>query len=228
MAIAGANIPAWAGWGGLAKVATAAADYPAEGDVRDGVSYGTGTYAGTLELPAVGDVRDGTEFGAAGTEYEGTLVLPSESDVRLGVDYGAGGTEFEGTMTQVPSTAATDLERMREAYDATLLDSCKIGTLTETTTGTYKSSTFVYGAEISCGFKEYRKDESIDGAQAQVIDAVIRLPWNTAISNDDRIRMTKRYGEAITELDYAIVGAIVRGLQGVQVKVALAPGGSKR
>lgn len=59
MAIAGNNIIAWCGWGGLAKVATAAADYPDEGDVRDGTTYASGTMTGTL----------GVGLGETGASY---------------------------------------------------------------------------------------------------------------------------------------------------------------
>lgn len=51
------------------------ADYPIEDDVRFGVSYGSGTYTGTLTLPDDADVRFGITYGADGTEFTGTLAV---------------------------------------------------------------------------------------------------------------------------------------------------------
>lgn len=97
-------------------------NYPAVGDVEDGVLFGTADgYEGTLGVPlesqvvkdvgygeddteltgdytvvAVGDVEDGVTFGAALGE-EGTFAVPAEDDVRDGTLYGAAGVEFTGT-----------------------------------------------------------------------------------------------------------------------------------
>ena len=87
--------------------AEAAADYPAEGDVQDGVSYGSGTYTGTFAAPAVGDVQSGVQYGAAGTEYTGTFGVPAVGDVQESVQYGAGGTEFTGTLA-LPTEAQVE------------------------------------------------------------------------------------------------------------------------
>lgn len=76
-------------------------NYPASTDVRDGISYGNGSYEGDLVLPTEEQVIDGVGFGANAAEYEGKVILPAESDVRdgvgYGVDYGPSGTEYEGT-----------------------------------------------------------------------------------------------------------------------------------
>jgi len=52
------------------------ADFPATGDVRDGVIYGeTGSaQTGTLELPTEAQVENGVGFGELGTEFTGSLV----------------------------------------------------------------------------------------------------------------------------------------------------------
>lgn len=83
--------------GAVQPEAGGAADYPAVGNVRDGVSYASGTMTGTLTVPAAGDVQSGVQFGAGGTEYTGTFAAPAASDVRSGTGYGAAGTEFTGT-----------------------------------------------------------------------------------------------------------------------------------
>jgi hypothetical protein len=63
------------------------ADYPAVGDVRDGVTFDTGARAGNLTLPAVGNVADGVTYGTNGTELEGTLAA------------GGGAVDFPDAMT---------------------------------------------------------------------------------------------------------------------------------
>lgn len=60
-------------------------DYPAVGDVRDGIAYDSGGMVGTLELPVESDVREGIGYGEDGTEFTGTLevlepVVISEAD----------------------------------------------------------------------------------------------------------------------------------------------------
>lgn len=51
------------------------ADYPAEANVLTGITYGSGTYTGTLTLPAESDVRSGVAYGPGGTGYNGTLYV---------------------------------------------------------------------------------------------------------------------------------------------------------
>lgn len=53
--------------------ASAAADYPAVGDVESGVSYGSGDYTGTFTVPSAATVTSGTGYGASGTEFTGTF-----------------------------------------------------------------------------------------------------------------------------------------------------------
>lgn len=47
-------------------------DYPAEGDVESGVSYGSGAYTGDFVVPAEADVKSGTTYGSA-AEFTGTM-----------------------------------------------------------------------------------------------------------------------------------------------------------
>src|SRR5687768_852739 len=54
-------------------------DYPAVGDVQEGVTFGSGSFTGILDVPAAGDVRLGVGYGAGGTEFTGTLAVPSNS-----------------------------------------------------------------------------------------------------------------------------------------------------
>jgi len=83
----------------------AAAVFPAENEVLDGVDYGpTGAdFTGTVLIgagvgyPAVGNVRLAVVYGES-NEFIGTLALPTVGQVESGVGYGASGTEFTGTL----------------------------------------------------------------------------------------------------------------------------------
>lgn len=61
-------------------VSGASCDYPAVGDVQQGVSYDSGAQVGTLVLPGTGDVESGVGYGAGGTEFTGTLECVSTGE----------------------------------------------------------------------------------------------------------------------------------------------------
>ena len=50
-------------------------DYPAVGDVRDGIPFNNANEYGTLELPAEADVKNGVHYGAVGTEFTGSYSI---------------------------------------------------------------------------------------------------------------------------------------------------------
>lgn len=56
---------------------------------------------GSCDYPAAGDVRDGVSFDSGGST--GTLELPAEATVQAGVQYGEDGTEFTGSYSPAPS-----------------------------------------------------------------------------------------------------------------------------
>lgn len=71
---------------GVLKTGTyqaAAADYPAESDVRSGTDYGNAVYTGTLAVPAAGDVRS----GIAVDNTTGTLDVEQDTVTVLAEDY---------------------------------------------------------------------------------------------------------------------------------------------
>lgn len=61
------------------------------------IQYGEDETAAAV-YPAAGDVEDGVTYGPTGADYTGTVTLPAAEDVETGVQYGAGGTEFTGTL----------------------------------------------------------------------------------------------------------------------------------
>ncbi len=66
--------------GAVQTAAGGSCDYPAVGDVRDGVTFDTGGQTGTLELPAEATVQSGVQYGEDGTEFTGTY-SPSPTGV---------------------------------------------------------------------------------------------------------------------------------------------------
>lgn len=73
-----------------------ASDYPSASDVRNGTSYGSGAYTGTLDLPSENDVQDGVNYDNA--TKTGNFEAPAQSDTRSGTGYGSNGTEYTGTL----------------------------------------------------------------------------------------------------------------------------------
>lgn len=93
-------------------------DYPAETDVRDGVTYDfggmVGSYSGAADYPSEDDVRYGIsfDFGA----QTGNLTLPAEVDVLEGVQYGTSGTEFTGTLELNPQPEPSPADLAGASY----------------------------------------------------------------------------------------------------------------
>ena len=67
----------------LLQEGTAEADYPAEADVRDGVTFGDSTYTGTLDLPAESDVRLNVDYD--NETKRGSYVAPDATVGMFGV-----------------------------------------------------------------------------------------------------------------------------------------------
>ena len=93
----------------------------------------------------------------------------------------------------------------------TFHDLCRIGS--GAIIGGYDPSakTWIYGAEIACGFNASKSREVNNGSQATLTDAELRVGLDNLISGTDRILLTGRHGETVTEY-YEIVGAPRRGI----------------
>ncbi len=101
-----------------------------------------------------------------------------------------------------------------------MMDTCKFGTCTQTAdTHGQLVETFAYGADVVCGL-DMRPGSERHGVDKTVLefDATIRLPIASAPDPKDRVKVTKRFGEALgTELVYNIVGPIQRGPSGIRL-----------
>lgn len=123
------------------------------------------------------------------------------------------------------TVSTTELSRMRTHQTETLLDACKIGTLSENTSSTYKSISYTYGSEVPCGFNDRSRREARDGSNARIVDAELRLPATATVTASSRVKITKRYGVAVSpELEYAVVGPPHVGPSGIVVNLLLVEG----
>lgn len=101
-----------------------------------------------------------------------------------------------------------------------MMDICNFGTATQTP-DSYNQlvETFAYGADVVCGL-DMRPGSERHGVDKTVLeyDATIRLPIASAPDPLDRVKVTKRFGEALgAALVYNIVGPIQRGPSGVRL-----------
>lgn len=115
---------------------------------------------------------------------------------------------------------AADLTNMRACQDNHMMDICNFGTATQTP-DSYNQlvETFAYGADVVCGL-DMRPGSERHGVDKTVLeyDATIRLPIASAPDPLDRVKVTKRFGEALgAALVYNIVGPIQRGPSGVRL-----------
>src|SRR6188474_2396783 len=116
---------------------------------------------------------------------------------------------------------AADLSTMRATQDLYMQDRCQILVYAAGTVDDYgepSSPTYTAGSEIVCGLDQRPGFERL-GADLTSIqyDATLRLPIATALKETDRIRITKRYGEDTTDIDYEISAPVQRGPSGLRV-----------
>jgi hypothetical protein len=118
----------------------------------------------------------------------------------------------------LPFTAA-ELSQMRETQDDAMQDTCYVLAYSSTTDG-YGNPTATYtaGSALICGVEMVRPDEQQASGNVPRVDALIRLPLATALDPRDRIRVSKRYAETVTSVDYELVGPAKRGPSGLVVE----------
>jgi len=117
---------------------------------------------------------------------------------------------------------ATDLANLQTYQNASMFDTCIIQS--------YFAALDDYGAEvavytdgnaIACGVNMSPSKESrTTTMNVERIDATIRLPIGTSIKATDRVKVTHRYGVAITAIVFEVVGSIRRGPSGLQVDIS--------
>jgi hypothetical protein len=117
--------------------------------------------------------------------------------------------------------SAVDLTNMRATQDAHMMGTCKFQAVVETVdamrelvqTWPADGAEVVCGLDMRSGIERHLTDKTL-----LEYDATIRLPIASAPDAKDRIKVTKRFGEALgAALIYEIVGPIQRGPSGIRL-----------
>jgi head-tail adaptor len=108
---------------------------------------------------------------------------------------------------------------MQTGQVAAMQDTCVVQSYSRTL-DTYGSpvESFTDGAAITCGVNMTpgRENRRTD-LNAAPIDATIRLPIATSIKSTDHVKVTHRFGVAVTNIIYEVIGEVRRGPSGLQV-----------
>lgn len=78
--------------------------------------------------------------------------------------------------------------------------------------------TYTDGSAIACGLEMTPANETrrVD-MNIERIDGTLRLPIATSVKATDRVKITHRFGVAVTNLVFEVVGSVRRGPSGLQV-----------
>ena len=117
--------------------------------------------------------------------------------------------------------SGTDLTNMRATQVRHCMDTCVTQACVETadTFGELVQTWPADSAAVVCGL-DMRPGAERHGMDKTVLeyDATIRLPITTAPGAKDRVKITKRFDEAlVVPLVYDIVGSIQRGPSGIRL-----------
>lgn len=120
--------------------------------------------------------------------------------------------------------SAGELSGMKTAQEGHMMDSCRILVWAAGSADAYgrKVDSYTAGSEIACGFKFDNRTVEVQGeSEVVVIDGRFRLPAATTIKASDRIRLTKRFGTALSPaVDFDVIGQPRLGPSGLVVDVA--------
>lgn len=135
----------------------------------------------------------------------------------------------------VRAFSSAELAAMRATQDSAMQDTCRIGVYREVSDAygnpdtSSPASLWVYGAALACGLEMVRPRETQESGDVPLVDAKLRLPVATSIDERDRIRIERRYGEALDpEKVYEVVGPPRRGPSGLVVSLRLLADGTER
>lgn len=117
------------------------------------------------------------------------------------------------------SFSSAELAAMQAAQDAHMQDQCAIGRYTDGGTDDYGAPipTWPQDEPIACGFNVSKVDEVLGAANVPDADAAVRLPIGTTLDARDRVVITQRFGVAVDEVAYNIIGTPQRGPSGLVV-----------
>jgi len=119
----------------------------------------------------------------------------------------------------------TEIDRLQNAQEAAMQDLC-VRLVYSADADDYgnPAPTYSTGANVAlaCGLEHVSPAEVQSTGAVPVIDARLRLPVDTVLDERDRIRVTYRYGEAMTSpQDFEIIGPVRRGPSGLVLDLKL-------
>jgi len=120
---------------------------------------------------------------------------------------------------------ADDLASMRACQEDHMQDTCELLRCSESGTDAYGMpyKSFVLVSTSDCGLNTKASREMLN-AEAHVFDAQLRLPYDTEITNIDRVRITHRFGEMLeTPVEYDILGNPMAGPSGLVLNLRSVP-----
>jgi len=111
------------------------------------------------------------------------------------------------------------LDRLHSQASDVMFDKGQVLARQQVATDAHNRPVYGYVAqeEISCGVRTAVNREATDAeGNVVLVDYVIRLPHGTAVTDQDRFRITRRNGwPDFTAVDCEIVGAVQHGLTAV-------------
>lgn len=128
----------------------------------------------------------------------------------------------------MPLLSVAELTSMQVAQVDHMNDTCIIRAYGSTTDeNNMPKPTYAAGAPMACGFRARTPKEVLQRAEVAMSDGDVRLPVGTTLDRRSRIRITHRYGQALSPAqDYEIVGEPLRGPSGLVVLLKRATDGA--
>ncbi len=121
--------------------------------------------------------------------------------------------------------SARELSRMRDHAEETMFGSCIISRYLPDGVDEFNIPADNWEDdedETICGFKIAQNKEAMDEGEVVMIDAVLRLPFDTEFGRRDKVRLTYRLGEFVLRADqltFRLVGEPVHGHSAVVLKL---------
>jgi hypothetical protein len=117
--------------------------------------------------------------------------------------------------------SAGELAAMQATQEAHMMDTCVIQVFTAGARNAagIKAVSYVDGSAIACGFHIKTVADQLEATKVKTTKPELRLPLATVVTGKDRIKLTHRYGVAITAEIYQIVGEPKRGPSGLVLEL---------
>jgi hypothetical protein len=127
----------------------------------------------------------------------------------------------------MPKFSDAELAGMQAAQADHMNDTCVILVYSSTTDeNNMPKPAYTAGSPLSCGFRARTPKEVLARAEVAMSDGDVRLPIGTTLDRRSRIKLTYRYGSALSPAPvYEIIGEPLRGPSGLLVLLKRATDG---